>query len=127
MAIRLAILAHHYRQDWDWTDEVLAAAAERVERWRSAVRKGLAGPGGVITEPGPVGPGEAGPDDASQSVLSAIRERMADDLDAPAALAVVDAWAENMLDTSRRADVVDVASSTRLVRDAVDALLGVAL
>jgi L-cysteine:1D-myo-inositol 2-amino-2-deoxy-alpha-D-glucopyranoside ligase len=52
---------------------------------------------------------------------------MADDLDAPAALAVVDAWAENMLDTSRRADVVDVASSTRLVRDAVDALLGVAL
>lgn len=127
MAIRLAILAHHYRQDWDWTDEVLAAAAERLERWRSAVRKGLAGPGGVITEPGPVGPGEAGPDDASQSVLSAIRERMADDLDAPAALAVVDAWAENMLDTSRRADVVDVASSTRLVRDAVDALLGVAL
>ena len=22
MAIRLALLAHHYRDDWDWTDEV---------------------------------------------------------------------------------------------------------
>src|SRR6266487_4580548 len=26
MAIRLAILAHHYRQDWDWTDDVPAGA-----------------------------------------------------------------------------------------------------
>ena len=30
MAIRLAILAHHYRQDWDWTDEGLAAAQARL-------------------------------------------------------------------------------------------------
>ena len=29
MAIRLAILAHHYRDDWDWTDAGLAAAAGR--------------------------------------------------------------------------------------------------
>ena len=26
MAIRLALLAHHYRADWEWTDEVLAQA-----------------------------------------------------------------------------------------------------
>ncbi|HEX2323578.1 MAG TPA: cysteine--1-D-myo-inosityl 2-amino-2-deoxy-alpha-D-glucopyranoside ligase [Streptosporangiaceae bacterium] len=126
MAIRLAILAHHYRQDWDWTEELLAEAVQRLERWRSAVREGLAGPGGVTTEPGPAGPGEARPDEASQAVLSAIREHMADDLDAPAALAVIDAWAEKMVDTSQRAEV-DVATSTRLVRDTVDALLGVAL
>jgi L-cysteine:1D-myo-inositol 2-amino-2-deoxy-alpha-D-glucopyranoside ligase len=127
MAIRLAILAHHYRQDWDWTDEVLAEAMQRLERWRAAVRAGLAGPGGLTTEPGPVGPAEAGPDEASRGVLSAIRERMGDDLDAPGALAVVDAWADTMLDSSPRAEVSDVASSTRLVRDAADALLGVAL
>ena len=127
MAIRLAMLAHHYRQDWDWTDQVLAEAAQRLERWRAAVRAGLAGPGGVTTEPGPVGPGSAGPDEASRSVLSALRERMADDLDAPAALAVVDGWSEMMLNRSPAAGVTDVASSTRLVRDAVDALLGVAL
>ncbi|MGA8459647.1 MAG: cysteine--1-D-myo-inosityl 2-amino-2-deoxy-alpha-D-glucopyranoside ligase, partial [Streptosporangiaceae bacterium] len=30
MVIRLAILAHHYRQDWDWTDAGLAAAQARL-------------------------------------------------------------------------------------------------
>ena len=38
MAIRLALLAHHYRDDWEWTDEVLAAAEDRLSRWREAVR-----------------------------------------------------------------------------------------
>ena len=39
-AIRLAILAHHYRQDWPWTGELMPDAAARLETWRSA------GPGG---------------------------------------------------------------------------------
>ncbi|MGN6676405.1 MAG: hypothetical protein ACTHKL_01315, partial [Streptosporangiaceae bacterium] len=77
--------------------------------------------------PGPVGPAEAGPDEMSKAVLSAIRERIADDLDAPGALVVVDAWAKTMLDGPPRAEITDVASATRLVRDAADALLGVAL
>ncbi len=127
MAIRLATLAHRYRQDWDWTDEVLAEAVRRLERWRTAVRIGLAGAAGLATEPGPAGPGEAGPSEASTAVLGAIRERMADDLDAPGALAVVDRWAETMLATAQSAEVSNLAASTRLVRDAVDALLGVAL
>ena len=29
MAIRLALLAHHYRADWEWTDEVLAGGDHR--------------------------------------------------------------------------------------------------
>ena len=29
-AIRLAILAHHYRSDWDWTDAGLAGAQDRL-------------------------------------------------------------------------------------------------
>src|SRR6202453_1054979 len=37
MAIRLALLAHHYRSDWEWTDEVLAQAQPRLDRWRAAV------------------------------------------------------------------------------------------
>jgi len=36
-AIRLAILAHHYRSDWDWTGEVLQTAMARFERWREAL------------------------------------------------------------------------------------------
>ncbi|HEX5189392.1 MAG TPA: cysteine--1-D-myo-inosityl 2-amino-2-deoxy-alpha-D-glucopyranoside ligase [Streptosporangiaceae bacterium] len=132
MAIRLAVLAHHYREDWDWTDEGLAAAARRLERWRTAVRTGLAGSAGLAslaTEPGPAGPGESVPSDAARAVLSAIRKRMADDLDAPGALAVVDAFADQMLAASPAdaAVAADRPASARLVRDAVDALLGVAL
>src|SRR5215469_9912798 len=55
MAIRLATLAHHYRQDWDWTDQVLDAAVRRLHRWREAVRR------------------PAGDQD---SVLAAMRERI---------------------------------------------------
>ena len=36
-AVRLALLAHHYRHDWDWrTDEDMPAAAARLALWRSA-------------------------------------------------------------------------------------------
>ena len=48
MAIRLAILAHHYRSDWEWTPEVLTGATTRLTRWRSGriLRDGLSpGPG----------------------------------------------------------------------------------
>ncbi|WP_298335305.1 cysteine--tRNA ligase [Ferrimicrobium sp.] len=34
--IRLAILSHHYRSTWDWSDAVLASAKERIARWRSS-------------------------------------------------------------------------------------------
>jgi L-cysteine:1D-myo-inositol 2-amino-2-deoxy-alpha-D-glucopyranoside ligase len=125
MAIRLAILAHHYRQDWDWTDDVLASANLRLQRWRDAVRIGLTGQPGVTHEPGPAR--SAGPDAGSRAALAAIRARLADDLDAPGALAVVDEWAERMLAGSATDLAADTAASTRLVRDAVDALLGVAL
>ena len=36
-AIRLALLAGHYRSDREWTDELLTAAQERLARWRAAV------------------------------------------------------------------------------------------
>ena len=39
-AVRLALLAHHYREDWDWrTDEDMPAAAARLALWRSAARR----------------------------------------------------------------------------------------
>ncbi|MFI7029651.1 cysteine--1-D-myo-inosityl 2-amino-2-deoxy-alpha-D-glucopyranoside ligase [Microbispora rosea] len=98
MAIRLALLAHHYRADWEWTSDQLAAAEERLARWRASVAR-------------PAGP-------AGAAVLAAVRERLADDLDAPGALAAIDAWA---------AEEGDDASAPALVRDVADALLGVAL
>jgi L-cysteine:1D-myo-inositol 2-amino-2-deoxy-alpha-D-glucopyranoside ligase len=59
------------------------------------------------------------PDDGS-AVLAALRRRLADDLDTPGMIAVVDEWAADAL--AGRA-----AGSGSLVRAAVDALLGIAL
>jgi L-cysteine:1D-myo-inositol 2-amino-2-deoxy-alpha-D-glucopyranoside ligase len=114
MAIRLAILAHHYRQDWDWTDAGLAAAQARLDRWQAAV--------GAPSQPSqPLPPAPTAPRARlAEAVLAAVRERLADDLDAPGALAVVDAWADT-------APPVMEASDAALVRDTIDALLGVRL
>ncbi|HYN97457.1 MAG TPA: cysteine--1-D-myo-inosityl 2-amino-2-deoxy-alpha-D-glucopyranoside ligase, partial [Pilimelia sp.] len=68
MAVRLALLADHYRTDRQWTDDVLKTAQQRLARWRAA----------TAAPAGPSGPG----------LLAAVREALADDLDAPAALAV---------------------------------------
>ena len=104
MAIRLAILAHHYRQDWDWTDAGLAAAQARLSRWRAAV---------AVASGSPV---------SGAGVLGAVRERLADDLDAPGALAVIDAWADAAI-----AAPGSGSADAGLVTEAIDALLGVVL
>jgi L-cysteine:1D-myo-inositol 2-amino-2-deoxy-alpha-D-glucopyranoside ligase len=103
MAIRLALLAGHYRTDREWTSVLLAQAEQRLDTWRRAV----ALPAGA-----PAGP-----------VLHALRERLSDDLDSPGALAVVDAWAAATL--AGGDDLEDEAPA--VVCDAVDALLGVSL
>ncbi|MBM9509440.1 cysteine--1-D-myo-inosityl 2-amino-2-deoxy-alpha-D-glucopyranoside ligase [Actinacidiphila acididurans] len=101
-AIRLTLLAQHYRSDWEWTDAVLAEAVARLDRWRSAVSR-------------PDGP----PADA---VLDEIRAALADDLDTPRALAAVDRWA-----ALQAASGGTDAGAPGLVSRTVDALLGVAL
>ena len=42
MAIRMALLAHHYRSDWEWTAAGLADAGARLARWRSALTRAKA-------------------------------------------------------------------------------------
>ncbi|NAS26154.1 cysteine--1-D-myo-inosityl 2-amino-2-deoxy-alpha-D-glucopyranoside ligase [Herbidospora sp. NEAU-GS84] len=98
MAIRLALLAHHYRTDWEWTDAELAEATDRLARWRAAVAR------------------ERGPSGAE--LLERVRDRIADDLDAPGALAEIDAWA---------AAEGDDPQAPELARDVADALLGITL
>jgi L-cysteine:1D-myo-inositol 2-amino-2-deoxy-alpha-D-glucopyranoside ligase len=98
MAIRLALLGQHYRSDWEWTSDGLDAATARFNSWRSAVGR------------------DSGPDGAA--LLSAVRNQLADDLNAPAALREIDAWASSDGDD---------ADSPALVRGLADALLGVAL
>jgi L-cysteine:1D-myo-inositol 2-amino-2-deoxy-alpha-D-glucopyranoside ligase len=117
MAIRLAILAHHYRDDWDWTAAGLAAATERLALWRAAVGRLLAGPPGPVPLPGGPMPAEA--------VLAGVRERIADDLDAPGALAAIDRWAEEIIAAPDLPP--DPRAAAMLIRDTADALLGVAI
>ena len=110
MAIRLAILAHHYRSDWEWTPEVLTGATTRLTRWRAAVSSAT----GSARAPGVP---------AADDVLRTVRERLAEDLDAPGALAAIDAWADAALTAPGSIPPADA----RLIRDTADALLGVAL
>ena len=110
MAIRLAILAHHYRSDWEWTPEVLTAATTRLTRWRAAVSSAT----GSARAPGVP---------AADDVLRTVRERLAEDLDAPGALAAIDTWADAVLAAPGSVPPADA----RLIRDTADALLGIAL
>ncbi|TSE15661.1 cysteine--1-D-myo-inosityl 2-amino-2-deoxy-alpha-D-glucopyranoside ligase [Arthrobacter sp. KBS0703] len=102
-AIRLAILAHHYRSDWSWTAEGFAEAKERLERWRSALAVAPAG--------------------SAAPLMADMRASLSADLDAPAALAAVDSWAALALAGGDAASAADRA----LVSDAVNSLLGVEL
>jgi L-cysteine:1D-myo-inositol 2-amino-2-deoxy-alpha-D-glucopyranoside ligase len=119
MAIRMALLAHHYRSEWEWTDAVLAGAQARLDRWRAALaRAGAALPGAPPEDP---------PDPEAELVLSGVRARMRDDLDAPGALAVVDRWADTLLAAPPDGLIPPHLAGARLVRDTVDALLGIQL
>lgn len=101
-AIRLAVLTHHYREDWDWTDAGLHEAEERLARWRRAAAL-------------PAGP-------PSASTIEAMRAGIADDLDTGAAVRAVDRWTDDALARGGN----DTDSPVR-IREAVDALLGIDL
>ncbi|MBO9569651.1 MAG: cysteine--1-D-myo-inosityl 2-amino-2-deoxy-alpha-D-glucopyranoside ligase [Cellulomonas iranensis] len=103
MAVRLAVLAHRYRDDWEWTDAGLAQARERLATWRRAMS------------------GNGGPD--ATPVLAGVRAAVADDLDTPRAIAVVDAWAAEAL--AGQGPTHEGAPG--VVARTVDALLGVRL
>jgi L-cysteine:1D-myo-inositol 2-amino-2-deoxy-alpha-D-glucopyranoside ligase len=107
MAIRLALLSGHYRTDRAWTADLLTTAQERLATWRRAA----ALPAGAPALP----------------LLQRVRERLADDLDSPGALACVDEWARATLDGGADGGQDAEDGAPALARDVVDALLGVAL
>jgi L-cysteine:1D-myo-inositol 2-amino-2-deoxy-alpha-D-glucopyranoside ligase len=102
-AIRLAILAHHYRSDWSWTEEGFEAAKADLAAWRQALSQAPAG--------------------SASALITEMRAALAADLNAPAAVAAVTRWARRATSAGTPASGEDQA----LVRDAVDALLGIRL
>ena len=103
MAIRLALLSGHYRTDRTWTADLLSSAEERLATWRRAV---------ALASGAPAAP-----------LLAGLRERLSDDLDSPGAIALVDDWAARTLAGDPDAE----EEAPRIVCDAIDALLGIAL
>ncbi|HYI60880.1 MAG TPA: cysteine--tRNA ligase [Acidimicrobiales bacterium] len=63
-AIRLAVVAHHYRTEWEWDGSLMPEAGTRLAAWQAA------------------GAGDA--------ALDEVRAALDDDLDTPAAVAAVD-------------------------------------
>jgi L-cysteine:1D-myo-inositol 2-amino-2-deoxy-alpha-D-glucopyranoside ligase len=147
MAVRMALLAHHYRSDWEWTDAVLGEGQARLARWRAALARvealapepdsAAAQPDSAAAEPGSAaevggydaefGAPGAGPASMAEQVLAGVRARLRDDLDAPGALVIVDRWADSLLaEAPTRITRRDVAGA-RLVKQTVDALLGITL
>lgn len=98
--IRLALLAHHYRSDWEWFATDLDAAHRRADAWQAAFTSGFG--------------------TASAPVIDGIRRALRYDLDAPRALAEVDEWTAATL----AGDGADPDAPGQIAA-AVDALLGV--
>jgi L-cysteine:1D-myo-inositol 2-amino-2-deoxy-alpha-D-glucopyranoside ligase len=102
MVIRLVLLGHHYRSDWQWDEADVSAAGARLDKWRSAVAKGAGAP--------------------TQHLVTDVLTALATDLDAPFALRLLDHWA-NATDFGDDAEV----GAGEVVRALTDAALGVQL
>jgi len=96
MTIRLALLAHEQGSNWEWYDDEIDLADRRLQRWRQAFARDTAPP--------------------AQPTVDRLRAELGDGLRTPAALDVVNAWAD--------ADGDDKGAPAQ-VAAAVDALLGI--
>jgi L-cysteine:1D-myo-inositol 2-amino-2-deoxy-alpha-D-glucopyranoside ligase len=102
MAIRLALLRHHYRDEWEWTDADLSSAEDLLGTLREAVSA------------------DAGA--ATPALVDRVHAALADDLDAPTAVTALRDWAW----TTREGDRSE-AGAGDVVRRLADASLGLLL
>jgi L-cysteine:1D-myo-inositol 2-amino-2-deoxy-alpha-D-glucopyranoside ligase len=109
MALRLALLGHHYRSDWEWTDRELTTATQRLSQWRAAL------PG---TSP-----------ETARELVTRVRGLLADDLDTSSTLQLLDDWAARSGSSGDHAagSAGDAGSGEQLVRELLDARLGLLL
>lgn len=84
MAIRLGLIEHHYRVEWEWDDGLMDRNTQRLHAWR-ANAEGV--PGDLLDE---------------------VRERLDDDLDSAGAVAAVDRAAAAGVSTRAAAELLGV-------------------
>ncbi|WP_372699285.1 cysteine--1-D-myo-inosityl 2-amino-2-deoxy-alpha-D-glucopyranoside ligase [Arthrobacter sp. JSM 101049] len=101
MAVRAVLVGQHYRSDWQWTPALLEQATARLAAWRRQAA--------------------ATTRDRAIDLVTQLRRHLADDLDSPGALAVLDDWAGEAPAPDRTGE------GEQLVLDALDALLGLKL
>lgn len=82
-AIRLAILEHSYRKEWEWTPESMPRAARRLQDWSDGSR-------------------------SDSTVIDRVRAHLDDDLDTPGALAVIDQASALGIDVGESAALLGV-------------------
>jgi L-cysteine:1D-myo-inositol 2-amino-2-deoxy-alpha-D-glucopyranoside ligase len=94
-AIRLAILTQPYRADWEWTDDLLAAATERLARWVAWAARPTA--------------------ERDDTRVDELRTIIADDLDTPGAIGTIDDWiAAGTAADARLTSAIDALLGIRL-------------
>ena len=75
MAIRLGLIEHHYRTEWEWDDGLMARNEARLAQWKSAAHVGNS--------------------DGDSGLLAEVRSALDNDLDSPSAVQLIDAAAKN--------------------------------
>jgi L-cysteine:1D-myo-inositol 2-amino-2-deoxy-alpha-D-glucopyranoside ligase len=85
-SIRLGIIEHHYRYEWEWDDTLMPRNRDRLEAWATA--------------------SAGGADDGS--VLADVRAALDDDLNTPGAIAAIDAAAAAGVGVSSAAALLGV-------------------
>ena len=98
MAIRYALMGHHYRQDQMWSEEILFSAEQALSRLRTVLTSHQIAPTDALT----------------RKIIRAL----ANDLDTPSALEAIDGWVQESLDGGAGGDVDDFKLT-------LDALLGI--
>lgn len=85
-AIRLGIVANHYRTEWEWDEQIMPNAAKRLEKWLAASKDA---------------PSQDG-------VLADVRSALDNDLDTPTAVKLIDQAAEAGLGVAQAAGLLGV-------------------
>jgi L-cysteine:1D-myo-inositol 2-amino-2-deoxy-alpha-D-glucopyranoside ligase len=75
MAIRLGLIEHHYRTEWEWDDGLMARNESRLAQWKSAAHVGNS--------------------DGDSGLLAEVRSALDNDLDSPTAVQLIDAASKN--------------------------------
>lgn len=97
MAIRWALMKHHYRNDQMWNEDLLISAEKELSQLRDVLK------GGNVP--------------ATQNLIQSILDALANDLDTPTVLSLINSWVQATHDSPSTSD------SNNLV-EALDTLLG---